>query len=122
MNDPHWECRYSSSEMLYMELRGEEVITYLHHAPHNPDRYSFDDVLAGKQDAMISQLFGAAAVDEVKAAIVAQRNAPPPLTKEQLREQRRQEQRRTGGSERRAGRRRREESRERPDAWRSSPA
>jgi len=91
-NPQRWECRYSSSEMLYLELRGQEVITYLYHAPNNPDRYPFADVLAGKQDAMISQLFGAAAVDEVKAAIVAQRNAPPPLTKQQLREKRRREQ------------------------------
>ena len=89
-----WECRYSSSEMLYLELRGQHVITYLHHSPSSADRYSFDEVLAGKQDAMISQLVGAAAVGEVKAAIVAQRNAPPPLTKQQLREKRREEHKR----------------------------
>ena len=91
---PRWECRYSPSEMLYLELRGGEVVTYLDHSPHRPDRYSFDDVLAGRQDAMIAQLFGAAAVGEVKAAIVAQRDGPPPLTKEQLREKRREELRR----------------------------
>ena len=90
-----WECRYSSSEMLYLELRGEYVITYLHHAPNNADRYTLADVLAGKQDSMIAQLFGAAAVEEVKAAIVAQRGGgPPPLTKQQLREKRREELRR----------------------------
>src|SRR5215216_277355 len=98
-----WECRYSSSEMLYLELRGQEMITYLDHAPHNPDRYSFDDVLAGNQDSMISQLFGAPAVDEVKAAIVAQRGGPPPLTKQQLREKRRQEQQRDREDRKRPG-------------------
>ena len=98
-----WECRYSSSEMLYLELRGDHVITYLHHSPNNPDRHSFADVLAGKEDAMISQLFGAAAVDEVKAAIRAQSNAPPPLTKQQLREKRRQEQQRDIADRKREG-------------------
>jgi hypothetical protein len=72
-----WECRYSSSEMLYLELRGQQVITYLN-SPKDLERYSFDDVLAGKQDAMISQFFGAGAPAQVKAAIVAQRMAPPP--------------------------------------------
>ena len=88
-----WQCRYSSCEMLYMELRGSYVVTYLNRPSSNDELFSFDEVLAGEQDAMISQLFGAAAVDEVKAAIVAQRNAPPPPTKEQLRERRRAEQR-----------------------------
>jgi hypothetical protein len=86
-----WECRYSSSEMLYMELRGREVISYLHHSPQRPDRYSFDDVLAGKHDAEISQLFGADAPAEVKAAIQLALNPPPVLTKEQMRELRRRE-------------------------------
>jgi hypothetical protein len=98
-----WECRYSSSEMLYLELRGDDVITYLYHAPNNPDRYAFADVLAGKQDAMISQLFGAAAVDEVKAAIRARHDAPPPLTKQQLREKRRLEQQRDQADRKRPG-------------------
>ena len=84
-----WQCRYSPSEMLYLELRGQEIVTYLDHAPDKLDHYAFDDVLAGGQDAMIAQLFGAAAVGEVKAAIVAQRNAPPPLSKQQLRQQQR---------------------------------
>jgi hypothetical protein len=92
---PHrWECRYSSSEMLYLELRGDEVITYLHHSSHDAERFAFADVLAGTQDAMIAQFFGVAAVAAVKAAIVAQQDATPPLTKEQLREKRRAEQRR----------------------------
>ena len=76
-----------------MELRGSYVITYLNRSSANDERFSFEEVLAGDQDAMISQLFGAAAVDEVKAAIRAQWNAVPPPTKEQLRERRRQEQR-----------------------------
>jgi hypothetical protein len=98
-----WECRYSSSEMLYLELRGDHVITYLHHSPNNPDRFPFADILAGTEDAMISQLFGAAAVDQVKAAIHAQSNAPPPLTKEQLRQQRRLEQQRDREDRQREG-------------------
>src|SRR5215217_2833108 len=85
-----WECRYSSSEMLYMELRGQrEVVTFLHHSPNSLERYAADDVLAGNEDAMISQLFGKDAVAEVKAAILAARDPTPPPTKEQLREARR---------------------------------
>lgn len=86
-----WECRYSSSEMLYLELRSGEIVTYLDHSPGSVERHSFERVLAGDVDAMIAQLFGASAVDEVKAAIVE--SAEPPPTKEQLRERRRQEQR-----------------------------
>jgi hypothetical protein len=77
--------------MLYLELRDDEIVTYLDHSPDNPERYSFDRVLAGEEDAMIAQLFGAAAVDEVKAAIVEQKNGTPALTKEEMRERRRQE-------------------------------
>lgn len=78
--------------MLYMELRGTgEVVTYLHHSPNSPDRWTTDEVLAGEQDAEISQLFGKDAVDEVKAAILAARGAGPPPTKQQLMEARRRE-------------------------------
>ena len=75
-----WECRYSSSEMLYLELRGRQVVTYLDHSPRSLDRYSFDEVLAGKHDAMLSQ-FGAAAPAQVKTAIVMLRLPPLPTRK-----------------------------------------
>ena len=44
---------------------------YLDHSPQRPDRYSFDDVLAGKLDGEVNNLFGSAAVEELKAAVRA---------------------------------------------------
>jgi hypothetical protein len=88
-----WQCRYSSSEMLYMELRGRDVVTYLDHSPQRPDRWSFDEVLSGKHDAEIAQLFGAQAPADVKAAIGAALNPSPVLSKQQLRQPRRREDR-----------------------------
>ena len=64
-----WECRHSSSEMLYLEVAGGEVRMYFDHSPHRPERYSFDDVLAGKLDGQVNNLFGPAAVEELKAAV-----------------------------------------------------
>jgi hypothetical protein len=77
--------------MLYLELRDGQVVTYLDHAANRPDRYSFEDVLAGKHDVEFSQLFGAETPAEVKAAIRLAQNPPPVLTKEQMRELRREE-------------------------------
>src|SRR5688500_15714625 len=71
-----WECRYSSSEMMYLDIAGSEVRMWLHHSPKSADRYSFDDVLSGKLDAEVRNLFGADAVDELRAA-VAERVANP---------------------------------------------
>lgn len=72
-----WQCRYSSCEMMYLELGEGEVRIFLDHSPRTADRYSFDRVLAGEIDAEISNLFGSDAVDEVKQAI-RQRTTPPP--------------------------------------------
>jgi hypothetical protein len=64
-----WECRYSSSEMMYMELLGQEVKLWLHHSPGSADRYSLSDVLDGKLDAEVRNLFGEQAVAELQAAV-----------------------------------------------------
>jgi hypothetical protein len=65
-----WECRYSSCEMLYLEFAsGYKVRCYLDHSPQNADFYSFDDILAGEIDGMVTNLFGADALDELKAAV-----------------------------------------------------
>ena len=64
-----WECRYSSSEMLYLEVTKRDVISYFHHSPERPERWRFEDVLAGKHDAEVRNLFGDAAVEELKAAV-----------------------------------------------------
>lgn len=64
-----WECRYSSCEMMYLELRPDEVISYLDHSPHRADRYSFADVLNGKLDGEVRAVFGEETLEQVKAAV-----------------------------------------------------
>jgi hypothetical protein len=64
-----WECRYSSCEMLYLEVRSREVYSYLHHSPEQGDSWSFDDVLAGEHDAEVRHFYGEAAVEQLKAAV-----------------------------------------------------
>ena len=99
-----WECRYSSSEMLYLELRDEHLVTFLDHSPTSVERFPFTEVLAGRHDAMINTLFGQNARPQIKAAIKQHQNICPLLPKEQppkdvcpllpkdqLREQRRRE-------------------------------
>jgi len=72
--DARWECRYSSCEMMYLEIAsGSHVRTYLDHSPGNAELTSFEDVLAGKMDGEVSSLFGAAALTELKAAILQMR-------------------------------------------------
>ena len=92
--ETRWECRYSSSEMMYLEIAsGSHVKTYLDHSPGNAELTSFDDVLAGKMDGEVSGLFGAAAVDELKATIRQIRGgtAPKPETKQEAMKRRRRE-------------------------------
>ena len=64
-----WECRYSSSEMMYLELTPTGVHLYLDHSPTRGDRYTFDEVLAGALDGEVRNLFGAGALDELKSAV-----------------------------------------------------
>ena len=86
-----WDCRYSSCEMMYLELGDGEVRLYLDHSPAKGDRHSFDDVLAGKLDAEVTSLFGPGVAEEVKAAVRQKVAQPPPETKEQARLRRRRE-------------------------------
>lgn len=68
-----WECRYSSSEMLYLEVGSDNVRCYLHHSPGHADLWSFADVLAGKYDGEVQNLFGEAVVAELKAEVLRRR-------------------------------------------------
>ncbi|CAN5541981.1 hypothetical protein BH10PLA1_BH10PLA1_02320 [soil metagenome] len=92
--ETRWECRYSSSEILYLEIAsGSHVKTYLDHSPGDVELTSFDDVLAGKMDGEASSLFGAAAVDELKSTVrqIRSGTAPKPETKQQAMLRRRRE-------------------------------
>jgi hypothetical protein len=55
--------------MMYLTLDDGRVHMYLDHSPAKGDWYSFDDVLAGVLDAEVRNLFGAEALDELKAAV-----------------------------------------------------
>ena len=57
--------------MMYLEIVGSEVRMWLDHSPNKADRYSFDDVRAGKLDAEVRNLFGEDAVAELKAAVAS---------------------------------------------------
>lgn len=65
-----WETRYSSSEMMYLEIVGREVRCWLDHSPQSADRYSFEQVLAGACDGgEVGAVFGSEVIAELKAAI-----------------------------------------------------
>lgn len=64
-----WECRYSSCEMLYLEVGAGCVRSYLHHSEANADRWSFADVLAGVHDAEVRALFNDGVLEELKAEV-----------------------------------------------------
>ncbi len=59
-----WQCRHSSCEMMYIDFAPgrDELRCYLDHSPGAADRWTFDDVLDGRHDAFIRNLFGDAAV------------------------------------------------------------
>jgi hypothetical protein len=64
-----WECRYSSCEMMYLEVTGREVRCYLDHSPKSADVFTFDEVLAGNADGLVNSLFGSKALEELKGAV-----------------------------------------------------
>ena len=64
-----WECRYSSCEMLYLDLQADHVRCFLDHSEANADRWTFAEILAGTQDAYIQNLFGDNALNQLKEEI-----------------------------------------------------
>lgn len=64
-----WECRYSPSEVLYLEMTDTGVKQYLHHSPHHAEHATFAEILAGAIDADVRNLFGQDALDELKAEV-----------------------------------------------------
>jgi hypothetical protein len=55
--------------MLYLEVGAEHVRCFLDHSPAKADCWSFADVLAGKHDVEVTNFFGDAAVEELKAEV-----------------------------------------------------
>lgn len=66
---PRWECRYSSSEMMYLEIQKHEVVLYLDHSPSKADRYTFDEVLNGALDREVGAVFGITTLNELKTEL-----------------------------------------------------
>ena len=70
-----WECRHSSAEMLYLEVRGDEVLEWFDHHPDEPTRWSFAEVLDGDLDEKVAMLFGDDVLAELKATVTARGRA-----------------------------------------------
>jgi len=63
-----WECRYSSCEMMYLELEPGGVKLYLDHSVDRADHYTFAEVLDGALDGEVGNVFGQETLAELKAA------------------------------------------------------
>ena len=66
-----WETRYSSCEMMYVELDTKGVKCYLDHSPDRADHYTFEQVLDGAMDNEVGGVFGGETLAELKAAVRA---------------------------------------------------
>ena len=64
-----WQIRYSSCEMLYLDITERGVHAYLDHSPHKGDRWSFEEVLSGAADYAIRVDFGSEILEELKAEL-----------------------------------------------------
>lgn len=65
-----WECRYSSSEMFYVELEaGGGIRAYLHHSPDSATHLTADEVLAGEFGGEITALFDKEERDQMQQAV-----------------------------------------------------
>lgn len=61
-----WEERYSSSEMMYVEVTARGVRVWLN--DHEGDLWSFQEVLDGALDNEVGGVFGSEVLAEVKVA------------------------------------------------------
>jgi hypothetical protein len=67
-----WEERYSSSEMIYLEVTDEGVRSYLNAHDETADHWTFAEVLDGAVDYLVRPVFGVATLAKLKAAVRAQ--------------------------------------------------
>ena len=67
------QIRYSSSEMIYLEVAPNEVRCYLDHSPSRASRWSFDEALAASDqdifDAEVRTLFSPQQIAQVRAEV-----------------------------------------------------
>lgn len=61
--------------MLYLDVQANHVRCFLDHSADKADRWTFDEILAGRHDAYIELLFGESAlrqlIDEVRLRVSA---------------------------------------------------
>ena len=66
-----WECRYSSCEMMYLEVTETDVRCYLHHSIDHARHWTFEEVAEGAldKDYEVGALFTGDEIEEVKAMV-----------------------------------------------------
>ena len=64
-----WECRYSSCEMMYFEIVGDEIHEYFDHSADKPRVWSFQEVLDGHIDGDVRNMFAVGTIKEIKEAV-----------------------------------------------------
>ena len=69
MPNPKWSTRWSPAEMMYLEVRDNELVMYLDHSPDRPSRFSFAQVVSGEAERWYVNEFGDAVAREVRAAV-----------------------------------------------------
>lgn len=52
-----WSCRYSSSEMFYVDLDGDTFRAYLHHSPDSASEFSLQEFADGAMGDEIKAIF-----------------------------------------------------------------
>jgi hypothetical protein len=62
-----WECRYSSCEMMYVEVGAKEVRCYLDHSPHRATIWTLDEFIDHGTNGEIGCVFSEADVNEMLA-------------------------------------------------------
>ena len=67
----HWETRYSSSEMMYLDVTSTGVRAYLNQNVGAADHWTLEEANEGGADYMIRGVFGEETLVELHAAIQA---------------------------------------------------
>lgn len=68
-----WQCRFSSCEMMYLEIGVRTVKCFLDHSPDRADEWTFAETLAGESDGIVRAVFGDAVLAELKSRVASLR-------------------------------------------------
>lgn len=65
-----WATRYSSAEMAYVEIVGDDEVIWYINSPQRPEgRWTFDEVLRGEADRFIYIPFEQSVLEELKTEL-----------------------------------------------------